>query len=134
MKLKDEWADDIYGGSCKGWLRKGTIFEIGDKRVILSVQASENHHSTPQKNWVRLDWCSEVEIALVNDKYKKQAVETEPYFFLPGELGIEGFDDYFSYGNIGAYVPIEVVEDLADELAKIGKIIERKEAEKEVQK
>ena len=123
MKLKDEWADDRYGGSCRGWLRKGMIFEIGDKRVILSVQASENHHSTPKKNWVNLDWCSEVEIALVNDKYKKPT--TEPYFFLPSDLGIEGFDDYFSYGNIGAYVPIGVVENLADELAKIGRIVER---------
>lgn len=130
MKLRDEWADDRYGGSCKGWLRKGTVFMIDGKRVVLSVQASFAHYSKPRENWVRLDECSEVEVALVNDDLRtteeiRQAAHSKPRtdMYLPSQLGIEGFDDYFSSDHIAGYVPIGVVESLADELAKIGTIV-----------
>lgn len=125
MKLRDEWADDTPYGVHKGWLRKGTIFKIRDKKVILSVQASETHHSTPRENWLKLSDCSEVEIALVNANYTEEQ-PGEKYFFLPSDLGIAGFDKYFSY-DIGAYVPLGVVESLADELAKLGTIVNDKE-------
>jgi len=124
MKLRDEWADDTPYGVHRGWLRKGTIFNIGDKKVILSVQASKTHYSTPRENWLKLSDCSEVEIALVNANYTEEQPRGK-YFFLPSDLGIAGFDKYFSY-DIGAYVPLEVVESLADELAKRGTIVDER--------
>jgi len=122
MKLKDEWAEEI---ELKGWIRKGTIFKIRDKRVILSVQASYTHHSTPQISGLPLEDYSEVEIAILNDKYMKDC--SEPYFYLPSEIGVQGYDNYFSFGKIGPYVPLRVVEKLADELERHGKIVKESE-------
>lgn len=122
MKLKDEWEEKI---EPKGWIRKGTIFKIGDKRVILSVQASYTHHSTPQISGLPLENYSEVEIAIINDKYRKGY--SEPYFYLPSEIGIQGYDNYFSFGKIGPYVPLRVVEKLADKLGKKGTIVKESE-------
>ena len=125
MKLRDEWVDNSPYGGRPGWLRKGTIFKIGDKKVILSVQASETHCSIPRMDWLKLSDCSHVEVGLVNANYTKEKPD-DKYFFLPSDLGIENFDKYFSY-DIGAYVPLGVVESLADELAKLGTIVNDKE-------
>ncbi len=119
MKLRDDGFDE--NGERNGWIRKGKVFDVGDKRVILSVQASEHHYSTPKVNGIRLCDCISVEIALVNDKYVHG--NSEPYFYLPSELGIQGYDNYFSFGRIGAYVPLDVVERLADELAENGTMV-----------
>jgi len=123
MKLRDEWVDNSPYGGRPGWLRKGTIFKIGDKKVILSVQASETHCSIPRVDWLKLSDCSHVEVGLVNANYTKEK-PNDKYFFLPSDLGIENFDKYFSFGNIGGCIPIEIVESLADELAKRGTIVD----------
>ena len=98
MKLRDDGFDE--NGERNGWIRKGKVFDVGDKRVILSVQASEHHYSTPKVNGIRLCDCISVEIALVNTKSVHG--NSKRNFNLPRKLAIRGYTNYFSFGRLGA--------------------------------
>lgn len=94
------------------WMRESEAY--GD--VLLSVQASDTHYSTPREPGLPLEAYSRVEIAVM----VKPTPGNRSGMVLPSHVGIEGFDHLFEEGEspVAGYVTQEDVARLRDALRK----------------
>lgn len=100
MILNEEWSNSF--------TRKPTVFVIDSKEVHLSAQGSPYHHCEPEEILYSLLDYESLEVALYNDSYE---------WIRPEELGFKGLEIYWGSDDVGSYVPLNKVLELADYLA-----------------